>query len=483
MKSPGKRSAIFCLAVSLGLLAYTAYRAYAIPFTHDESLTYNHIMHEPFMHIISNNTEFISANNHILNTLAMKLWNAIFGPVEIGLRLHSLLAHVLYLLFTWRIVKGLRPAWLVMGGFLLLNINPYLLDFFSLARGYAMSISFMMMSLYYLQAFIYTGSQKKIVASLAAGGLAILSNFALLTYFLSLIVFYELYLLYSYWPVTRNILVIVKKNIPVLIAVGVMTAICWEPIRILLKTNQLYFGGEYGFWFNTVSSLIHVSLYDMPYSDGAYPVVKIIVIAACLLFLLFAGYKAVKNIIDKQDMQGIAAAFLVSFIATISYVQHVILGSKFLEERFALFVFPLFIVAFIFLFSMAVSLSNGKKYIAGGAMLVIVAAGTVHLARAANVTYNYNWHYDADTKSMLADLQKVRGQAMDVRLGITWYYEPAINFYRTTRKMTWLMPVIRYGLGDDNNFIYVDTADARNFAGEPVLKTYNITGSRLIATR
>jgi hypothetical protein len=34
-----------------------------------------------------------------------------------------------------------------------------------------------------------------------------------------------------------------------------------------------------------------------------------------------------------------------------------------------------------------------------------------------------------------------------IRLGISWVLEPALNYYRDVRRATWLMPVQRDGVG------------------------------------
>ncbi|MBK8369526.1 MAG: hypothetical protein IPL10_19670 [Bacteroidetes bacterium] len=84
--------------VGLGILWYIIYKAATTSFTHDESYTYTHYVHQGFMDIISYKTPY--TNNHILNTVLMKYCEVFFGSSELSLRLPNILAFILYSIFT-----------------------------------------------------------------------------------------------------------------------------------------------------------------------------------------------------------------------------------------------------------------------------------------------------------------------------------------------------------------------------------------------
>jgi len=127
-------------------------------------------------------------------------------------------------------------------------VNPYLLDFFSLARGYAMAISFMLMSIYYFREFIDEPKRKKLIISFMAACLAVMVNFALLNYLAALMIMYECYLANRYLPFKNNYKTVLSKNKIVLLVSAIMLGICYQPINALKKTNQFYAGGTTGFW-------------------------------------------------------------------------------------------------------------------------------------------------------------------------------------------------------------------------------------------
>jgi len=60
----------------------------------------------------------------------------------------NLLGHALYLGASILLIKNIsKNIWVALAGFCLLNFNPFLLEFFALARGYGIGTGCMMMSM------------------------------------------------------------------------------------------------------------------------------------------------------------------------------------------------------------------------------------------------------------------------------------------------------------------------------------------------
>ena len=94
-----KQNKAIVFAVAALLVAYSGYRAATASFTHDESYSYLLFASGPLEEILIAGERPVSANNHLLNSLLMKLNASVFGTSELSLRLHSVLAHGLFLLF------------------------------------------------------------------------------------------------------------------------------------------------------------------------------------------------------------------------------------------------------------------------------------------------------------------------------------------------------------------------------------------------
>ena len=136
--------------IFLFLISYTAIRMYNIPLTHDECVSYQQYSVHSTFQIITYTKVSTIPNNHILNTLFIKAINTLsFGSATWLLRFHIWLSYIMLFIFSVLIVKEMNIRWLVVPAVVLLNFNPYMLEFFSLARGYGLAISCMLGSMYY----------------------------------------------------------------------------------------------------------------------------------------------------------------------------------------------------------------------------------------------------------------------------------------------------------------------------------------------
>ena len=471
---------IAIITVSILLLIYTGYRAATLSFTIDESISFNVFVPLKFMDIVS--YKIASSNHHMINTLCMKFMSMIFGSSEFSLRFPSLLSHLFYIIFTYKIVKKISSPNLVLAGFLLLNLNPYMLDFFSLARGYSLAVTFSVGSIFFLLSYIDDNKDKYIIWSLIFAMLATLSNFPLLIYYLSLISIINLY-----WIGSLNIFKlkeVLKKNIPVFICSILLIIIMFEPIRKLVKYKEFYDGGLNGFWADTVGSLISATLYEQPYQQIASVFLKYFIGVSSLAMIITLTYNFY---IRKWRIltEGLTLAIILLFLPCIvTIAQHIILKSNYLINRMALFLIP------IFFFSILLLISNFTKSLKWKILTMIfiyVVAGafTFHTIKSLNTSCALYWRFDADTKKMLSDLdiQVKKVNLCSVKLGVMSLYEPAINFYRKTKKYAWLEKVTKDGYRDMNyNYYYLGDSSMNyiNSRNLSVIKHYSISNSCLV---
>lgn len=462
------------ISIALLLLLYSSYRSYTLSFTHDESYSFINIIHGSFYQIVSNDSYWISANNHIFNSLCMKYAEILFGPTEFNLRMHSVIAHVIYLIFTFLILKEIKPTRLQIVGFIVLNLNPYLLDFFSLARGYALSIAFMTMSVYYFIQFTKKENLTHISVCLLAALLATLANFSIITYTVSIIILFECYMITKQYSFKQLLL----KNIPILISLLCLYSLYYWPITQLINHGQLFFGGEEGLWIDTVMSSIEVYLYHST-NFGFFKLCLIFFIISIVVIHAFIFYKRIKDkIIYSLDYSFI----IMILILIINYTQHFFMNTSYFKERFAMFLVPLFFISsincFIFLYQTNFTLKIISSVFA---LAILLIAGSVS-KDSLNLSYTYNWRYDANTKEMLNDLTLSKADYnRSVKLGITWLFEPSINFYIETKKIQGLLPVNRDGVKGEYDFYYVDKDELTSFdkSDKIILKSYKVAHSAL----
>ncbi len=182
---------LFILGSTLFFLGYEVIRAGRSSFTCDEAGTYLDFISPNVLALFN----FNSANNHFLNSLLAKISSGLAGPSELALRLPNLLAYAVYLLFAFLMLERfVKNRIVVLCGYLLLSLNPYVLDFFSLCRGYGLSLGFLMASLFFFLTFLENGPypapgrDRALRRSLIAAGLAVLSSFSLLNVYLGLVI-------------------------------------------------------------------------------------------------------------------------------------------------------------------------------------------------------------------------------------------------------------------------------------------------------
>ncbi|MCX6578298.1 MAG: hypothetical protein NTV82_18155, partial [Candidatus Aminicenantes bacterium] len=183
---------LLVLGSSLFFLGYEVARAARSSFTCDEAGSYLDFISPNVLALFN----FNSANNHFLNSLLAKISSALGGTSEFVLRLPNLLAYAAYLLFAFLILnRFVKTKIIVLCGYLLLSLNPYVLDYFSLCRGYGLSLGFLMASLFFFFSFLDRTAgpgpsrHRRLRYSLIAASLAVLSNFSLLNIYLSLVIF------------------------------------------------------------------------------------------------------------------------------------------------------------------------------------------------------------------------------------------------------------------------------------------------------
>ncbi len=187
-------------------MAYAVVRAVKLSFTFDEAATYISYLSSNILSVL----DFTDANNHVLYTLFARLTSAAAGPSELVLRLPSLFGFGLYLWFSWKIVNRFFGRLGALAGFLILNLNPYVLDFFSLGRGYGLALGLEMAAVYFFLRYLDSAraeradGERTLEAALLAGCGAALANVAFLNVLLSMWVFLLLFFLITRWVSGRR---------------------------------------------------------------------------------------------------------------------------------------------------------------------------------------------------------------------------------------------------------------------------------------
>jgi hypothetical protein len=428
------------LTAGAGLVAASAYRAATFPFTHDESLSFTLFTSYPGGRG--------TANNHLLNTFLMERCSALLGNSEPSLRLPNVLAHALYVVGTLLLLRRIRHPVLLGAGFVLLNVNPYLLDWFCLARGYGLALAFLVVSLYFLVRAHEDKRQSRFVKyvylSVLTGSLAVLANFAFLNYYLPLLLACA-WLLLSDAGLRRFHRGHLRDAAALLAACGAFLAFVLFKAALLRLGGHLYFGGSSGFLSDTVGSLVRCSLYTAPISEGAAQAVSVTLVASCALLLLVG----LRLLFSTEPVPALVPLVLIlALAAALPVAQFRLLGTLYPIERAALYYLPLLALALTFALDLGTQRARRcyqelTAVLPAGALAVVLLG---HFGRTFDPHTCYTWPEEAHNVGVLELIDRDRQTEFpgrSVTLGNDWEFEPSLNYYRVTRHYTWLAPVTR----------------------------------------
>lgn len=389
------------------------------------------------------------ANTHLLNTSLMYVLGEIFGYEVFLMRLPNLLSYLLYLYFTYKIVKTDKNIILQISFFLILNTNHFVLEFFALARGYGMSMAFLLGSLYYFFLFLKNEKSHKILYwSFLYLNLALLASYILFYVYFIFIFLILFFLLHKH----KNIWLIFKKY-KVLIATQIIFGSFIFLMLIRLKMNgMLYVGGAQNLWESTIKSLIMSSLYEESYSF-IYPYMNIILAVFFLLFTILY----IQNILYKSFFQSYFSIIYTLILAVLflTYLQFLFLNTPFLEARTAVFLIPLLLLLFCFFFQEVLAKVKLMKFRFLGSSFVVGISIILcfHLWQVKNFNWLYYGNESLETTKMLKDLKKRLKKDQKVNLGVSYELTGTVNFYRMSQNIDFLHPVgynILFEEGKDN---------------------------------
>ncbi|MCB0481590.1 MAG: hypothetical protein KDC83_09165 [Flavobacteriales bacterium] len=443
---------------SLLLLVLAIKKAATAPFTHDESYTYLNFTHNSFIDVISLKDSF--TNNHLLNTLLIKYTETIFGNSEIALRSPNILAFGLFLFFLYKMAQKSSTI-TSMSLLIITGCCIPLFDIFTLARGYGLSIAFMVGSFYFMLQYLTESKKKFLYAYHILALLGVLSNFTVLIFYSSSLPLSVLFqVLKNDQKITKiDLLGAMKAHfIPLIISFVFL----YEPIR-RVKGQSFDFGGKESFFNTTLPSFFSPFFHGTNIGFDPQVATSVLVIS----ILAISSYQIIRNQLKQPiDELTISTSLLLTMMLAI-IAQHKILGTDYPIGRFALFLFPLFVLQIFFLLQ---SYKDRKTFKGLSLIFVGVACfGLLNFSSQLSFKYHQEWKYDMHTPLMLEALNTDRKQNAEpqqmVRLGVDWYFEPSINYYRKRNNLTWLHPVTRDRISKDFDYLYF------HFEGNDQLKT------------
>lgn len=395
------KGGLFYWILGAFVFAYIFIRAITVGVTYDEAWTLMDFVPLSLSDVFLCNP--CDANNHLLNTLLIKL-SYLFSPDTLfWARFPNLLAGLLYISMAALISRGVVKGMLGYSLYLLLILNPFLLDFFSLARGYGLAIGLLLAAIYYLLRLVQSKEFRYVWLSLTFASLAVLSNYAVLSAWLGVV----FVILWSCFSCSGRMFT--KALGTSLIFALFLSGIMYVPVGKMLEQGSLYFGGTEGFYQDTVNSLLRYTLYD-PYAYTTAHILGVVLIVLMLANLLFGGFT--KRIKAFQVDTAMALLLLLLLPVAVNILQHFILGTPYLVARTALFYYSLFMLAFVFWLKV-VRIQLYSKAIA----VLLTLTVLVNFAINANFLKAITWEFDSHNRKILQTISDQNSENKRVAIG------------------------------------------------------------------
>lgn len=378
-----------------------------------------------------------SPNNHILNTLLVKLFVFLFGTKEqLILRLPNLLSFIIYGIAIYRINKIVLTENSVF--FLPASIffvsNPYLLDFFGLCRGYGISCALATLSISYLIYGYYNSKSKSVWIAYGISILASYANFTLLVFWLtvSFMVWF-----YSFKQSKRQFRQIIQPTLIIGIITILYVALIANPIIKMYSTNEFRFWTSKGFYWDTIYPLIEYSRSGSHMILGKSHLIAILVFLIIIVNCIYVFKQFKKsnyNISDLNQPAFVTTAVLL-ITAFVNIAQCKILNTPNLHGRTALFFYPLFITAFAsFLGIIPAVKARIAQFIIASSLAFI---GIFHIADGYKLNWvRDNW-FDVNTFGVINYLND-QCQKKPVSLKTSWLFYHSFDYYRYIDKIPWI---------------------------------------------
>ncbi len=469
MIRPGTATAL----LGLFLFAYILMRAFSLGFTFDEALTYNEFAQHD-MGLFGPLTGDLGANHHPLNTFAMKFFKSLFGNEEWAVRIPNLICGATFFFFAALICRKIFSGWNVFFAFSILCLQHFILDYFSIARGYGMALGFGMTAVYFiLDLLIWSKKKRSLFLFLVCVAAGVLSNLTFLYFLIAGWICMALWMPQKR-EVAKNIL-----SIGIFVLFPVVAYYLLQGWIIDLKTSgTLYFGTKTDLYLNTLVSLGKVLVYDMPVVwIGLYilPPLGVLVFLAGLWHVLRRGLsKELFSTLAPHDVVWVMfAGTLIMTVAAVLFA-----GSLYPLDRTA---FPILL---LFLLQGITLLARFRDSLQKG--LLVVFSGLSFTAFAFSVSADHVLLHkpDRDTEELLCFVNEHAKEHRDTSLfnspvASDFVFLHTGNYYIGKDYLEELNPLERvpdYRTGEyvlimKNSRHYADTI------GLKALKRYPVSGS------
>lgn len=311
--------------------AYVVARAAFVPLVHDEANSFFHYVHSGSWMPFHSKWD---AADHVLVMAIGNVCNALFGPAPMSLRAFAVASFLLFASCAWFLGLRIRDRvvrWCCWAAVLAM---PFVLEFFSLFRGYGPSFALLLLAVLALLDFLGTGRTRSVLLASIAMGAGVMANLSLL----------------PLWAVVMAVLIVrfghgsegysAKLGRALALLVGLSPGLWMVAFAMgLSERGLLYYGSDRGLLLGSFASLRERLV--PTFSDTAG---LLLCIGVATLLLL-----AVVDVVRRRAVRAHAMLVVMCALLFLELAGRVVLGEAFgmlyPKDRAILHIFPLLVFA------------------------------------------------------------------------------------------------------------------------------------------
>jgi hypothetical protein len=384
-----------------------------------------------------------SSNNHVLNSLLMRLAITIFGVSDLTVRLPAILGALIYISSAFYLcVVLIRNAFLRLLLFICLVYNPMILDYLVAARGYSLAIGLLLAAIGVMASVMLAADideQATLLRKCAC--VSVLLALSSAANFSFAIVDGTALIAWLWWTLRRarfgsrdSLRLAMCTCLPGLL-VGFI--LCGSVILNWHK-GELYFGSKQlsemwsGFAAGTFDNLDPQIVNPLllrwlaPIKHWAW------IIALAGVFLVIHMEISRWRRPDPKThalgdfVRGVLAVSAVTLL--LHWLVFKLLHIPLPKDRTGLFFIPLWTLAFVG--SLAIGFRTGKRSLTSWGGVAILSIAAFYFIGCLRVGYFKEWRFDSDTKTLYWIMYDLNRRCGIEKFGIDWRYHVPLNFYR-----------------------------------------------------
>lgn len=453
--------AFWWTVIVVGIVAITlinGYRATTQSITHDEAVTYQRYVAGPLYKLVSST----DANNHVLNSFLCRLTVGIAGPSELTMRLPSLAGGLLFLIMLTRIgMRAWGPSFTTLVAILVVALNPFVMDYLSIARGYSLALAFWTAGLDCLlaaSAMPAESDERQTRVRWMSRCLA-LSTLANLTFVIAAAGLFGAWtLLERRRHVDIDFRVFARRLFDDAVRPGliVLAVLAWPLVK--LRPSHFYFGAQT--FAESLRSIVSASCdhhaetwlfrHQTPTFQNAvdwaavvFVPIAIAVMAGIWLISFRPMLRRVANLSAGETLFLLAGGTL-TFCALAVVFLRLTIGMKLPYERTGIYLVPPFFLTWLGLGVAAPAWARRPAL----AACTLLAAGVVVLwAEQIEVDHYRTWRPERDLRTIFGQVARRGDPASKQRIRVCSYpgFAPSLNFYRDMFRADFIEPIPRFG--------------------------------------